>query len=515
MKTAVVLSTQSAFIQSIQQIMDVTFEVWKVLEAIELWQVKEFLERGGVHIVIIDYENVSGKLETLTSYISQSCPDTWCIVASNKNHEIAGAMNLPKPIKRDSLLFFMQRLPSEDFVHGQWNENNSDFIEPILLEHFWLGLINGWMLSNRTMIMLAARRMNNPNLENARLLPIIAKMNHNKKTVADKHGAAQDHLYFHELLRDNVILGSRLGAAIDIMNQKWVIILYLDKSLGLNNAEIARRCGAAIVKASESDWSVSFYIGCEVLPEQLFDMIGRLTDMSEQDVGFKTRISFLDNEGINIKTTALPDMALWEAMLTQGRYKQLKAPVRECITELADADAINEAWVRDFRQAFLHMIYNSLCVHGIPAHEVMSVSNVDEDGRAMSVQSLIEWTGRLIDKIDEFLSGTQPDTVVKKAQKYILQNLDKELTRKSIAEEVFISEGYLGRLFKKELKMNLTEYIFTERMKLAARLLSQTDFYVTSIALSVGYSNFPYFSTQFKKYSGFTPVEYRKNNKEF
>lgn len=41
-------------------------------------------------------------------------------------------------------------------------------------------------------------------------------------------------------------------------------------------------------------------------------------------------------------------------------------------------------------------------------------------------------------------------------------------------------------------------------------VLEQSDMYVTSIALSVGFSNFPYFSTQFKKFSGLTPVEYRK-----
>ena len=58
--------------------------------------------------------------------------------------------------------------------------------------------------------------------------------------------------------------------------------------------------------------------------------------------------------------------------------------------------------------------------------------------------------------------------------------------------------------------MNLTEYIYQERMKLAAQLLEQTDQYVTSIALKVGFSNFPYFFTQFKKYSGLTPVEYRR-----
>ena len=54
----------------------------------------------------------------------------------------------------------------------------------------------------------------------------------------------------------------------------------------------------------------------------------------------------------------------------------------------------------------------------------------------------------------------------------------------------------------------------TERMKLAAQLLEQTDQYVTSIAVRVGYSNFPYFSTQFKKYSGLTPVEYRNRMRQ-
>ena len=72
----------------------------------------------------------------------------------------------------------------------------------------------------------------------------------------------------------------------------------------------------------------------------------------------------------------------------------------------------------------------------------------------------------------------------------------------------------MGRLFKQELQLSISEYIFTERMKLAAQLLEQTDQYVTSIAVRVGYSNFPYFSTQFKKYSGLTPVEYRNRMRQ-
>ena len=131
-----------------------------------------------------------------------------------------------------------------------------------------------------------------------------------------------------------------------------------------------------------------------------------------------------------------------------------------------------------------------------------------------TVQLLLAWVRAILEGMEEFLESEQADTPVKKARKYILQNLDQELSREDIAAHVFVSSGYLGRLFKRETGMSLSEFIFQERMKLAARLLSQTSLYVTAVAMRVGFSNFPYFSTQFKKYSGMTPVEYRRRAEE-
>jgi len=51
-------------------------------------------------------------------------------------------------------------------------------------------------------------------------------------------------------------------------------------------------------------------------------------------------------------------------------------------------------------------------------------------------------------------------------------------------------------------------------MEEAKRLL-YTDAAVSDIAIRVGIDNYFYFSTVFKKYTGMTPMDYRKENLNF
>ncbi len=41
--------------------------------------------------------------------------------------------------------------------------------------------------------------------------------------------------------------------------------------------------------------------------------------------------------------------------------------------------------------------------------------------------------------------------------------------------------------------------------------MERTNHNITEMALQVGFDNITYFSTIFKKYTGLTPVKYRKN----
>ena len=102
---------------------------------------------------------------------------------------------------------------------------------------------------------------------------------------------------------------------------------------------------------------------------------------------------------------------------------------------------------------------------------------------------------------------------VREAMEYVRRNLDKELSRAQIAEAIFLSPEHLSRLFKRETGGSLSDYILTEKMRVAQSLLADTDVPVSLVASKVGYSNFSYFSQVFKKFSGCSPVEYRARRK--
>ena len=57
------------------------------------------------------------------------------------------------------------------------------------------------------------------------------------------------------------------------------------------------------------------------------------------------------------------------------------------------------------------------------------------------------------------------------------------------------------------------DYLSRVRMSTAARYLNQTDMKVNEISLMVGYDNPNYFSSQFKRYLGESPVEYRRRSR--
>ena len=103
----------------------------------------------------------------------------------------------------------------------------------------------------------------------------------------------------------------------------------------------------------------------------------------------------------------------------------------------------------------------------------------------------------------------RPEEIVSRVQAYILQNLSQELTVEQIARIVNLNPDYLGRIFKKETGSSINRYIIDERMKVAARMLTETELPANVIASECGYLNYPNFVNMFKKIYGISPNRYR------
>lgn len=106
-------------------------------------------------------------------------------------------------------------------------------------------------------------------------------------------------------------------------------------------------------------------------------------------------------------------------------------------------------------------------------------------------------------------SDCRQESVVDCLKRYIEENLKEDLSRKTLAAQVYLSEDYISRIFMNAAGMSITSYIASRRMERARKYLEDTALPVSKIAMEVGYSNFSYFSKTFRDWAGVTPNEYR------
>lgn len=106
------------------------------------------------------------------------------------------------------------------------------------------------------------------------------------------------------------------------------------------------------------------------------------------------------------------------------------------------------------------------------------------------------------------------DLYVSKILRIINKNLAADLSAKSIASKLKISESYLFRLFKKKVHCTLTYYINQIRVEKAKQLLTKTDHPIINIGAEVGYNNRQYFCKVFSSFTGLSPMQFRKKLKK-
>ena len=103
---------------------------------------------------------------------------------------------------------------------------------------------------------------------------------------------------------------------------------------------------------------------------------------------------------------------------------------------------------------------------------------------------------------------------IKTALTYIKENYRNKIYVRDLAELVGMNEQYFCRFFKKALGRPPIEYINEYRIKHVLYDLRETDMPVTEISLECGYNNLGNFLREFRKQTGTTPLQYRKQSRQ-
>lgn len=183
-----------------------------------------------------------------------------------------------------------------------------------------------------------------------------------------------------------------------------------------------------------------------------------------------------------------------------------------------DADQLVLEMVREARnsQMYVRFIFSELLrdlFREMGAERSSTeVESIEKVFRVNTIEEVREIFRQVIEEFRRSLARGEEtqQNAVQFLTNYIRYHLNEDLSADILAEKVYLSPGYLSHLFKKETGQNLSRYIRSCRMEMAAKLLLETDMKVVQIAEKTGFRNDSYFGQSFREYYGKTPETFRR-----
>ncbi len=123
------------------------------------------------------------------------------------------------------------------------------------------------------------------------------------------------------------------------------------------------------------------------------------------------------------------------------------------------------------------------------------------------LNTLIEYRNQVSDK--------KYTELIEKSRRFIQDNYKNEdMSLQLVASYVNVSSNHFSAIFRKETGETFIDYLTGVRMDSAKELLTCTSMKTSEVGFEVGYRDPHYFSFLFKKVTGMSPKEYRRQKKE-
>lgn len=175
-----------------------------------------------------------------------------------------------------------------------------------------------------------------------------------------------------------------------------------------------------------------------------------------------------------------------------------------------------ENWNRELLEGFLYNIIQLLSSR-LQEMNILADKLFDRDmiqtmrNANKSINETIKCLEQLKNKMCQLSETNKQELkIINDIKEYIHMNIESKLTRKEIADQIFLSPDHLTKLFRKETGMTLIEYVMEEKVNVAKKMISQENIPIGEVAGRLGYENFSYFSEIFRKKTGKSPSEYKR-----
>lgn len=137
----------------------------------------------------------------------------------------------------------------------------------------------------------------------------------------------------------------------------------------------------------------------------------------------------------------------------------------------------------------------------------------DLAGQFASTQEIISYIIAMAMKVlkPDPYAYTDKKSLIAKVREYIESNYHTDFSINDLSRVFAINPDYLSTLYSQETGKTLIRHLTEIRIQNACRLLRESGYSTVDISRSVGYSEPQYFYKVFKKITGMTPLEYKKD----
>lgn len=129
------------------------------------------------------------------------------------------------------------------------------------------------------------------------------------------------------------------------------------------------------------------------------------------------------------------------------------------------------------------------------------------------VRSAVEWLRdyriRVYAEVEASSDFSNTTISMLKAVLFICEQAPNTLHAEDVADHVHMSRSYFSQIFKKLTGSTFNDYLRQERLRVAERLLCETNQSIAWVAHAVGYNDSKYFSQRFYEQNRLLPSEFR------
>lgn len=302
---------------------------------------------------------------------------------------------------------------------------------------------------------------------------------------------------------------------LNILHESDETSFYMMEVLTKKQAKNIKEKGEELIRLCDS-WlgcEVTCYLGNSCGMDRLLEVRNRIWKSDADNMIRRGKV--LEEEQWDIPPQEEKPMLNYkkiEEQLAWGNQIGVLSDLKSVLENLIARRTLNVSAMQTIQVNLTQVVYVYLYKNGIWADELFSDRAAVKlrNRAANSAVDMLKWQNYLIRKTVAYVKEVkESDSIIQKIKNYVQEHYREDIGRNEVAAVVYLTPEYMAKLFKKDTGLSLKDYIHQMRIQ-EAKVLLASGVKVSEVAREVGFDNFSYFSTVFKRVTGLSPNDYKR-----